>query len=175
MNIQSKQTSTWPNVVGAICIVFGGLSLFGSCLGFLGMSEIEQLHTAIPFGKGELDDSFLLQLQVAGPAIWLIRLFQILSMLLSLFLLYQGMLLLQRDSRAIFCLFCWSYSSIILSILSLILNWIPRWSLIATNSEIKGMFLAHLLISLPIALLLPVFLLIFLNKRHIKTEVVQWR
>ena len=175
MNNQLKQTANWPSVVGAICIVLGGLSLFGSCLSLLGMSEIEQLHTAIPFGKGELDESLLLQLQVAGPIIWLIKLLEITSMLLSLFLLYQGMLLLQRNRSSIFCLFCWSYSSIILSILSLILNWTPRWSLIATNSEIKGMFLAHLLISLPMALLLPVFLLIFLNKRRIKTEVVQWR
>ena len=40
-------------------VFLGGLSLFGSCLSLLGMSEIEQLHTAIPFGKGELDESLL--------------------------------------------------------------------------------------------------------------------
>ena len=101
-----QTTETWPTTFGAVCTVVGGLMLFGGCLSYGGMSNLAQLHTAIPFGKGELDERLLLQLQVASPAIWLIKIVQILSMLLSLFLLYQGMRVLQRNQAAIFCLFC---------------------------------------------------------------------
>ena len=59
MTNDQQNTTMWPTTFGALCIVVGGLSLFGGCLALSGMSEIEQLHTAIPFGRGELDEQLI--------------------------------------------------------------------------------------------------------------------
>jgi hypothetical protein len=56
-----------------------------------------------------------------------------------------------------------------------IINWTPRWELVQENSEVQGMFLAQLLISMPMYLILPIFLLIFLNKKQIQSEITTWR
>ena len=57
MTESPQTTETWPTTFGAVCTVVGGLMLFGGCLSYGGMSDLAQLHTAIPFGEGELSDA----------------------------------------------------------------------------------------------------------------------
>ena len=165
----------WPTTFGAICIVVGGLTLFGGCLGLSGMDELQQLHTAIPFGSGEMDESLAASLATSGPPMWFTRTTQIITVLMALFLLIQGVFLLQRDRSAPSKLVLWSYAYITLSIATLVFQWVPRWLLVTTNSEAKGVFLAQLLIAMPMQLLLPAILIVFLNKKKVKAEIAGWR
>ena len=43
------------------------------------------------------------------------------------------------------------------------------------NKEVEGMFLAQIAISMPLYLALPIFLLIFLNRKQTRNEVASWR
>lgn len=174
MTESPQTTETWPTTFGAICTVVGGLMLFGGCLSFGGMSDLAQLHTAIPFGEGELSESIVEALASHGPPYWLIRVTTIIQILLSLMLLSQGLFLIQRVPSSIKWLLCWSWLYIAASLTQVVVNWLPRMELVQTNSEIQGMFLAQLLISIPLYLALPVFMLYWLNKKRIKNEVSGW-
>jgi len=149
--------------------------LFGSCLSLGGMSDLEQLHTAIPFGEGELDESISESLASHAGPLWLLRSSMILQVLLSLMLLGQGMFLLQRVPTASKRLILWSWLYIAASLFQFALNWIPRRDLIESHAEIQAMFLAQLLISIPLYLALPIYLLYWLNKNAIRNEVSSWR
>ena len=153
----------------------GGLMLFGGCLSFGGMSELAQLHTAIPFGEGELSESILEDLAKTAPSEWLLRIATMIQIVLSLVLLSQGIFLIQRVSSARKWLLWWAWLYIATSIFQVFINWYLRMELVQTNSDIQGMFLAQLLISIPLYLALPVFLLYWMNKKSIKTEVSGWR
>jgi len=43
------------------------------------------------------------------------------------------------------------------------------------SSEVQAMFLAQIVISMPLYLILPIFLLIYLNKNQARNEVALWR
>ncbi len=173
---QSLQyTSTWPTTIGAVCIVVGGLSLFGGCLALSGMAEIEQLHTAIPFGDGELSEELTKQLKETEPATWIATLTSLLNIVFSVVLAGSGMALLQRAPKAKATLLIWSGLYILFILASAWANWAPRMELVSQNNEVQGMFLAQLVISMPLYLALPVFLLIFLNRKQTRYEVALWR
>ena len=97
------------------------------------------------------------------------------NILFSIILVGAGMALLQRGLKARKILLLWSFFYTIFSIASAIANWTPRMELVSQNQEVKGMFLAQLVISTPLYLGLPVFLMIFLNRKRIKNEIVLWR
>jgi hypothetical protein len=175
LNQEAENSITWPTTVGAVCVIVGGLSLFGGCLSLSGMAEIEQLHTAIPFGDGEINEALLEKLQTTAPLHGITNLFAGLSIFFAIALTLFGMGLLQEHPNARKRLLVWSVLYIILTIAGIIINWTPRWDLIQENSEVKGMFLAQLLISMPMYLILPFFLLIFLNKKQIRSEIASWR
>ena len=149
--------------------------LFGGCLGLSGMDELQQLHTAIPIGEGEISDSLQSELIERGPPMWFSRLSNLVVVCLSLYLLMQGIFLIQRDPKVPKRLMIWSFCFIIFTILVVLMNWVPRWLLIASNSEVKAMFLAQLLIAMPMQLALPIGLIIFLNKQKVKADIAQWR
>jgi hypothetical protein len=52
---------------------------------------------------------------------------------------------------------------------------VPRMDLVRSNSEVQALFLAQLTLSLPLYLVLPVFLLVYLNLKKIRNEVTLWR
>ncbi|MBC8203063.1 MAG: hypothetical protein H8E91_04465 [Planctomycetes bacterium] len=165
----------WPTTVGAVCVIVGGLSLFGGCLSLSGMAEMEQLHTAIPFGDGELSEEIRTQIQANAPLPGVVNLIAGLKIFFAIALTVFGMALLQEHPKARIRLCVWSVLYIVLTIASIIIIWTPHWDLIQENSEVKGMFLAQLLISMPMYLILPVFLLVFLNKKQIQSEIATWR
>jgi len=175
LTVQTQYSVTWPTTVGACCIVVGGLTLFGGCLAFTGLAEIEQLHTAIPFGEGEISDELTKQLDATAPRVWISSIASVCNIIFSLFLIYAGMSLLKRIPKASIHLIVWSVLYILFKIASVALNWFPRLSLVQENSEVQGMFLAQLMISMPLYLVLPVFLLIYLNKKHVRNEISLWR
>jgi len=175
LNQETENAITWPTTVGAVCVIVGGLSLFGACLSLSGMAEIEQLHTAIPFGDGEMNDALLGKLQATAPLQGVSNLISGLSMFFAIALTVFGLGLLQEHPCARRRLLIWSLLYIILTIGGVIINWAPRFDLIQENSEVQGMFLAQLLISMPMYLTLPVFLLVFLNKKQIRSEIATWR
>ena len=170
-----QNTATWPTTFGSICVVVGGLTLFGSCLSLSGMAEIEQLHTAIPFGEGEIGDALRGQLQETAPMSWVATLLSCLNILFSIVLTIAGMGLLQHAPKARVALLWWAGLYILLNIVGVIIHWVPRWELVQEHAEVQGMFLAQLVISTPLYLILPVFLLFFLNKNRIRSEVESWR
>ena len=88
--------ATWPTTIGAVCIIVGGLSLFGGCLALTGMAEMEQLHTAIPFGDGELSKELVAQLKATDPAAWIESTASYVNILLSIVLMGSGMSLLSN-------------------------------------------------------------------------------
>ena len=139
------------------------------------MSDLAQLHTAIPFGEGELSKSIVEDLAKTAPFEWLLRITTMIQIVLSLVLISQGIFLIQRVPSARKWLLWWAWLYIATSIFQVIINWYPRMELVQTNSEIQGMFLAQLLISIPLYLALPVSLLYWMNKKLIKTEVSGWR
>lgn len=139
------------------------------------MAEIEQLHTAIPFGEGEIGNALRTQLQETAPISWVSTLLSCLNILFSIVLTITGMALLQHVPRARVTLLWWAGLYIILNIGGVIVHWVPRWRLVQEHAEVKGMFLAQLMISTPLYLILPVFLLFFLNKNRIRSEVESWR
>ena len=165
----------WPTTVGAACVIVGGLSLFGGCLSLGGMAEMEQLHTAIPFGEGQLSEELRLKLQATAPNRVVTNFFSILNIIFAIALTLFGIGLLQQNPNARKRLLCWATTYIALMIGGVIINWTPRWELVQDNSEVQGMFLAQLLISMPMYLILPIFLLIFLNKKQIQSEITTWR
>ena len=170
-----QYSATWPTTVGACCIIVGGLSLFGGCLALTGMAEIEQLHTAIPFGDGELNEEIVAQLRATGPVKWLANIASLLNIILSIVLAGAGMALLQRAPKARLILLNWSSFYVVFTLVSAWVNWAPRMNLVEENAEVKGMFLAQLVISMPLYLVLPVFLLIYLNRKQTRNEVALWR
>ena len=165
----------WPTTFGALCIVVGGLSLFGGCLALSGMSEIEQLHTAIPFGRGELDEQLIADLAASAPPQWVGTFISIANIVLSIVLAGTGMALLQRAPRSRGILLAWASVYIVITIAGTVVTWMPRGDLIAASSDVKGMFLAHLVLSLPLYLALPTFLLWWLNRSHVRNEILLWR
>ncbi|MBC8201301.1 MAG: hypothetical protein H8E86_04575 [Planctomycetes bacterium] len=167
--------ATWPTTVGAVCIVVGGLSLFGGCLAFTGMAEIEQLHTAIPFGEGELSEELAAKLKETEPAALVASIANLLHIVFSIVLVGSGMALLQRSTMARVTLLYWSLFYFLFTIASAWLNWAPRMELVSQNADVQGMFLAQLVISMPLYLALPVFLLIYLNLKQTRNEVANWR
>ena len=170
-----QHTATWPTTIGAVCIVVGGLSLFGGCLALTGMAEIEQLHTAIPFGDGELSDELLKQLDATAPSKWISSTGSTINIFFAIFLIGAGMALLQRVPKARKSLLAWSVLFILFTIGAAIVNWSPRMELVKQNSEVQGMFLAQIVISMPLYLILPVFLLFYLNTKQVRNELKLWR
>jgi len=166
---------TWPTTVGACCVIVGGLSLFGGCLSLTGMAEIEQLHTAIPFGDGKISEELLKKLDASAPPRWISSIASALITVLSLFLIHAGVGLLKRVPSARKSLLVWSMLYIFSTFAAAIINWIPRMPLVREYAEVQGMFLAQIMISLPLYLVLPVFLLIYLNKKQVRNEVALWR
>ncbi len=175
MNQEAENQITWPTTVGAVCVIVGGLSLFGSCLSLSGMAEIEQLYTAIPFGDGKLSEETLSKLQENAPLPGIMNLISGLKIFFAIGLTVFGMALLQEHPKARVRLLLWSVLYTTLTIAGIIINWTPQWDLIQESSEIMGMFLATLLIYMPMYLILPIFLLIFLNKKQIRSEIASWR
>ncbi len=161
--------------MGACCIIVGGLSLFGGCLALTGMAEIEQLHTAIPFGDGKISEELLKQLQETSPPKWIASISSTLNIVFSIVLIGAGMSLLQRSPRARKVLLSWSILYILFTVYTAFINWLPRMDLVQKNSEVQGMFLAQIAISMPLYLVLPVFLFIYLNKKQVRNEVALWR
>ena len=170
-----QYSATWPTTIGAVCIVVGGLSLFGGCLALTGMAEIEQLHTAIPFGEGELSEELATKLKETEPSAWVTSIAAMLNIVFSLVLVGSGMALLQRSTMARVTLLYWSLFYVLITIASAWLNWAPRMELLSQNTDVQGMFLAQLVISMPLYLALPIFLLIFLNRKQTRNEVASWR
>ncbi len=170
-----QYSETWPTTVGSICIVVGGLSLFGGCLSLTGMSEVEQLYSAVPFGEGEMSEEVLLALSVHAPPVWATTIGSILVILFSLALTFFGASLLQRIPQAVLQLKCWSLLYIAFTLLMVIVNWVPRISLIESESIVKALLLAQLTISIPLYLVLPIFLLFFLNSGKVRNELLLWR
>ena len=170
-----QNPATWPTTVGAVCIIVGGLSLFGGCLALTGMAEIEQLHTAIPFGDGELSEELIEQLDSTAPPNWFASVTATMNIVFSIVLVGAGMALLQRSPNARVTLLAWSMLYIMFTISAAAANWAPRMELVSQNSEVLGMFLAQIAISMPLYLVLPVFLLIYLNRKQARNEVASWR
>jgi hypothetical protein len=170
-----QYSATWPTTVGAVCIIVGGLSLFGGCLALTGMAEIEQLHTAIPFGDGELSEELVKQLASTSPPEWISSVGALLNIILSIVLAGAGMALLQRAPKARRTLLGWSVFYILFTLGAAFANWAPRMELVKQNSEVQGMFLAQIVISMPLYFALPIFLLIYLNREQTRNEVGSWR
>jgi len=175
LNEESVHSLTWPTTVGAVCVIVGGLSLFGGCLSLAGMAEMEQLHTAIPFGDGKISEELLLKLQATAPMQEIAILFSSLNILFAVALTLFGMGLRREHPKSQKALLWWSAIYICIRIAGVIINWMPRMQLVQENNEVQGMFLAQLLISMPMYLILPVFLLIFLNKKQVRSEIASWR
>ena len=140
-----------------------------------GMAEIEQLHTTIPFGEGELDDELRKQLDATAPTKWIASIASVANIVFSIFLVGAGMALLQRVPKARKSLLIWSVLYILFTICAAIINWFPRMDLVKQNSEVQGMFLAQIVISMPMYLLLPIFLLFYLNTKRVRNELNLWR
>ncbi len=139
------------------------------------MAEIEQLHTAIPFGDGEISEELLKKLDATAPSTWVSSSASALITVLSLFLMYAGVGLLKRVPTARRALLIWAVLYVLATVAAAIINWVPRMHLVREYAEVQGMFLAQILISLPLYLVLPVFLLIYLNKKQVRNEVALWR
>lgn len=158
-----------------MCIIVGGLSLFGGCLALTGMAEIEQLHTAIPFGDGELSEELVEQLNITALPNWFASVAATLNIVFSIVLAGAGMALIQRSTNARGTLLVWSMLYILFTVSAAAANWAPRMELVGQNSEVLGMFLAQITISMPLYLVLPIFLLIYLNRKQARNEVASWR
>jgi len=139
------------------------------------MSEIAQLFTAIPFGGGDLSEELVAELADHAPPNWVPISTSIANILFSIVLVLAGMSILQRAPHARKVLLYWSGMFLIFTVVSTFLTWFPRWELVQTIHEVKGMFLAQLFISAPMYLALPVFLLVFLNRQHVRNEISHWR
>jgi predicted acyltransferase len=100
---------------------------------------------------------------------------ELLNIVFSVILIAAGMALLQRSPKAKKILLFWSALYIVFTIGVAVVNWIPRMDLVKQNTEVKGMFLAQIVISMPLYLVLPVFLLIYLNRKQTQNEVSLWR
>jgi hypothetical protein len=174
-NSALQYDATWPTTIGAVCIIVGGLSLFGGCLALTGMAEMEQLHTAIPFGDGELSEVLVEQLKATDPPSWVLNTASLLNIMLSVALIGAGMSLLQRAPKARKVLLCWSAFYIVFTVAAAVVNWSPRMELVNQNKEVQGMFLAQIVISAPFYLAMPIFMLIYLNRKQIRNEVALWR
>jgi len=139
------------------------------------MSEIEQLHSAIPFGEGEMSEEVYEALASHAPPAWISSVTSMLVILFSLTLIGLGMSLLQRDKRAVKRLIWWSVLYATFTVASVCISWIPRMDLVSEHSAVQALFLAQLMIALPMYLLLPVFLLIYLNCSKVRNELTLWR
>ena len=161
--------------MGAVCIIVGGLSLFGGCLSFSGMSEIEQLHTAVPFGDGEMSEEVMEMLKNTAPASWVSSIASIASIVFSVLLIVFGMSLLLRNPASVSRLQWWAILYTLFTIGSAAMQWYPRLAILKENSTVEALFLAQITISLPLYLVLPIFLLVYLNTTRVKNELALWR
>ena len=173
MNEQQWE-STWPTTMGSVCVVVGGLLLFGGCLSLTGMSSFEQLHTATMLPGAEANDALMEQLAAEGPPRWVAGLAGLIRAVLSLILIGGGMGLLQRRRRSPRLLLIWSVVFIIVTITMAAVQWAPRWSLVQESVDAHGLFLAEALISMPLYLALPVIMLIVLRRASIRHETEGW-
>ena len=170
-----QHTATWPTTIGAVCIVVGGLTLFGGCLSLTGMSEIEQLHTAVSFGDGELNDEVRESLIASAPPGWILSTSSVCIILFAVTLIAMGISLLQRNLKAANQLKWWSTLYIAFSLALVTINWAPRMDLVQADSTVQALFMTHIMISLPLYLALPIFLLIWLNRSQVRNELTLWR
>ena len=139
------------------------------------MSEIEQLYTAVPFGDGEMSETVLASLTATAPPVWVSSVASTLVILFSVLLVAFGMSLLLRNPKGFSRLRWWAVAYTIFTIASAAVQWAPRMELVNTDSTVQALFLAQLTISLPLYLILPVFLLIYLNIKRVRNEVSLWR
>ena len=149
-----------------------GISVLACGIGSLTGAIAAQMREGI---DGEMSEELLKKLQATAPLEGVANLFSGLNILFALALTVFGMNLLQEHPKARTRLFVWSVLYILLTIAGIIINWTPRLPLIQENSEVQGMFLAQLLISMPMYLILPIFLLIFLNRKQVRSEIASWR
>ncbi len=171
---ERQWNSSWPTTMGAVCVVVGGLLLFGGCLSLTGMSTFAQLHTATMLPGAEANDALMEQLAAEGPPQWVAGLGGLIRLILALTLIGGGMGLLQRRRRSRVLLLIWSVVFIVVTITMAAVQWAPRWNLVQESVDARSLFLAEALISMPLYLALPVIMLIVLCREAIRHETEGW-
>lgn len=171
-------TSAWPTVVGILAIILGGFGVLGGVWGVVYPIVVGSLADAMPQMQAQME------LQLGE---WSGRL-QAVSFVMSLvagLLLYGGILLAKRRSRAASILFSWSIIKIVLSFAYLGLQVTMQAQVVdQTAAQLQtvpggrtmmvGAVAFGLVFSGIFMLTGPVFLLIWFRRGVIKQEVATW-
>jgi hypothetical protein len=178
----------WPTVVGVIAIVFGVLGALGGLAGLLGLAIMRGLQSSLPAGARAMD-------VVRAWAVWTIPL-SLVTAGIALLLLAGGVGLVQRRRWAPRMLRCWALLKMFLVVASSVLSWsMPQAVLQAQTSAMSGLTpgfpstppgstgvetqmsvsrVLEVVLGLLWGWALPVFMLIWLARGTIKTQVAEW-
>jgi hypothetical protein len=171
----------WPTVVGVICIVYGAFSVLGTIFGQL---VSRMVPTPAPGEDPEVDAAMMAAIDnPAWQAMILVS-----GIGLAVLLIAAGVGLVQRRRWSIPTAKVWSWATIVISIISTVYMAYVMNDMLAAAAAANqaggggpppaamgAMMVGGAIFGLLWALLLPVFLLIWLSRGTIKAQVAGWR
>jgi len=170
--VPSGDRSTWPTVLGTIAIIFGAGGILGGVWGIVSPAVMEALVSSAP---GPAPESFREMLDVMSAwRVWTTPL-ALLGIGAAGLLLAAGVLVIKRRPKATKALKMWAVLRIVLVLAGCALGLVLQNSL----KDVSGA--PPLQIAWVIALFgllwgcaLPVFILVWLTREGVKTEIRRW-
>ena len=171
--------STWPTAVGIVAIVFGVLGTLGACSSAMAPALMNLLKDNVPpqqmQGMEAMGEWRGYMLALAVP-----------TLVLALMLLALGVGILKRSRRAAKGVWAWAALKIILVVFSAYLGYMMQQAQFEAMRQapagpggpppgfVDFFSRASLAFGIIWGWALPVFLLVWFNRRKIRTEVAQW-
>jgi len=169
---QPAATAIWPTTFGAVGVVVGGLRCYGGCVAIGGLDPISALHTATQLPGG--DDPVLAALVEEGPPVALAMAMAGIESVMAIGLILASIALIQHRRTARRLLLWWSVAALALVVVATLVAWAPRWSLVGEHDAAEAVFVAWLVIKVPLTVALPIFLLAWLRRPSIRDEMARW-
>lgn len=176
--VYEQPQSTWPTVIGIICIVFGGFGILGGLWGAVVPFLMSTVASMMPDPAGTMDASFAAVTRYRAITIPV----SVISAVVAALLLVGGIQLLRRRFAARRVLLIWAIIKIFLVVAAVMVN-IPmqRAQLEAQQAQgMPAMPMMNLIGPITAACgvvfgwALPIFILIWLMRRPIRDEIEAW-
>lgn len=171
--------SKWPTVVGVICIVFGSCGVLAGCCGtgFVLFAEqfanwLEKQVAQAPSAPASSRDG-IIQMRVMAQHLGLSVSVAAAGLLLASVLLCGGIGLVKRRRYSRAVLNAWSLLKVLLAIGAGALNyWIAK--LAVAEGATTGPSALTIGLGFAWTILLPCFILLWMNRARVKAEVASW-
>lgn len=175
-----ERPPVWPSVVAVVCIVWGTLGLLGSIAGLLSPLYEDYIKALAPQAQG----SFAMAERNWG----LFLLYYVISVVMSLWLIWGGAMLFQRKTFGARLLMWWAIAEFPLSLVGIVVNHFMQKAqmeaMAAQGGNAPGaavmaaitplMTILSTVIVVLFSWALPAFLVIWLTRPGVKRGVERW-